>query len=587
MPRKRGLRPQSGWPAPPWRTRLAVWSVCLLALAMVLALASEAVRAAVREQVQAPWGALFILPPLVGFVLAVVTIRAFRPQRFAGPRACPELNSGKRCVSRSSVLSPQSSALSTRLQELSQRRAFLPVLLLIPIAVQVLLIFFVRTQPVSDWASYWQSAGRLLSDGEYVCELGMGLEFRAFKPPGMAVYLALIRAAFGESVIAAQCANALLILAGNVLFYLVVRRQFGQQTAACATALYALWPSRIFSAALLSYDAPGSFVILVLWWLAGHRGRCRSAAMAGAGVAAGLAAMFRQPLLLLPIALLLAEVASGYRPQAAGFSPEARSPKPGAFPLLSRLMMREDRRRLIKDALLCLMGLALILGPWTYRNYRVLGTPVITSTIGGPSLYRSFHPQAGRYYTNVGWEELAAESGGDEVKLNKLGYRRGLEFIARDPLAAAVRVLRNWHRLFESDHEIAGLVFDTPGGSFSPRVYQIARAAACGASDVWYAWLALTTLLAAGMVLRRRSPLKRLQASGYGLQVLPLKPGARDPEPNLCWPLLAIATAVVVHGVFESQPRYFVMYQCFWALLAASILQACLASNPQADNQPD
>ncbi len=363
-----------------------------------------------------------------------------------------------------------------------------------------------------------------MSDGEYVCELGTGLEFRAFKPPGMAAYLALIRAVFGESVIAAQCVNALLIFAGNVLFYFVVRRQFGQPTAACATALYALWPSRMFSAALLSYDAPGSLVVVVLWWLASHRGRCRSAAMTGAGIAAGLAAMLRQPLLLLPIALLI-----------------------------SRLMMREDRRRLIKDALLCLMGLTLILGPWTYRNYRVLGAPVITSTLGGPGLYLSFHPQAGRYYTRIGWKELTAEFGDDEIELNKRCYRRGLEFVARDPLAAGVRVLRNWHRLFESDHEIAGLVFDTPGGSFSPRVYQIARAAACGASDVWYAWLALTTLLAAGIVLRRRSKL-----------------------PDLLWPLLAVGTAVVVHGVFVSQPRYFVMYQCFWALLAASMWQAFL-----------
>ena len=122
-------------------------------------------------------------------------------------------------------------------------------------------------------------------------------------------------------------------------------------------------------------------------------------------------------------------------------------------------------------------------------------------------------------------------------------------------------------------------MFDTPGGSFSPRVYRIARAAACGASDVWYAWLALTTLLAAGIVLRRRSPPKRLQVSGYRLQPLSPKPGARSLEPNLLWPLLAIATAVVIHGVFESQPRYFVMYQCFWALIAATMLQASLEPN--------
>ncbi len=72
--------------------RLTVWSVSLLALAMVAALASEAVRAAVREQVQAPWGALFLLPPLVGFALAAVTIRALSTQGSVGPRACPGLN---------------------------------------------------------------------------------------------------------------------------------------------------------------------------------------------------------------------------------------------------------------------------------------------------------------------------------------------------------------------------------------------------------------------------------------------------------------------------------------------------------------
>ena len=48
MPRERNLPPQSGWPDPPWRTKLAAWCTCLLALAMVLALASEAARAAYR-----------------------------------------------------------------------------------------------------------------------------------------------------------------------------------------------------------------------------------------------------------------------------------------------------------------------------------------------------------------------------------------------------------------------------------------------------------------------------------------------------------------------------------------------------------
>ncbi len=37
--------------------------------------------------------------------------------------------------------------------------------------------------------------------------------------------------------------------------------------------------------------------------------------------------------------------------------------------------------------------------------------------------------------------------------------------------------------------------------------------------------------------------------------------------------VLAIGTAFAVHGLFESQPRYFVMYQCFWVVLVAAVWQ--------------
>ncbi len=43
----------------------------------------------------------------------------------------------------------------------------------------------------------------------------------------MAFYLMLIQAAFGESVIAAQLANSVLVLGGNIIFYYLVRRRLG------------------------------------------------------------------------------------------------------------------------------------------------------------------------------------------------------------------------------------------------------------------------------------------------------------------------------------------------------------------------
>ncbi len=204
------------------------------------------------------------------------------------------------------------------------------------------------------------------------------------------------------------------------------------------------------------------------------------------------------------------------------------------------------------------VGLTVVLGPWVYRNYHVLGVPLLTSTIGGPSLYRSFHPDAGRYYTNVGWQDLVQASEGDEVRLNAIAWRRGWQFIIDDPFGAARRVLRNWHRLLESDHEIAGMVLDTPSGPGSPRLYQLARGAACGLSDLWYAWLALTVLLAGCSRWAR----KALGATAV-------------------WPVLALATGLAIHGVFESQPRYMVIYHCFWAVLAAQLWRPWLVGTPQ------
>ena len=489
---------------------LVCWGVLLVALAMVLAIGSEAIRAGTSE------GPQFVAPVVFGFMLAILT--------FAGRRW-----------------------FAQHFNRLLRTRRVLVAVFLLPLAFQLLLIFIVRTQPTSDFAGYWDSARTLLHGGEYVCPTGDGLEFRARKPPGMAFYLMLIQAVFGESVIAAQLANSVLVLGGNIIFYYLVRRGLGLQAAVCATALLAFWPSRNFSVALLSYDAPGSFVALLFWLLAAGIGSRRWITMVVAGVVGGVAAMLRQPLLLLPFALI------------AG-----------------NLLSSAKRRVVVKNSVLLLLGLSIVIGAWSVRNYRVLGKAVITSTIGGPSLYRSFHPQAGRYYTNVGWDRLVVESDGDEIRLNELGWDYGLRFIGEDPVRAAVRVLRNWHRLLESDHEIAGLVFDTPGGPLAPRSYAVWRAAACGVSDVWYAWLALSALAASVYVIRKGVS----EFGGQGAAGFSPRGAAKtkdlhnsDCGPALLFPLLAIGSAFAVHGMFESQPRYFVMYQSFWAVLVAAVWQ--------------
>ncbi len=248
------------------RARAARWAVVGLAGAMVLAIATEAIRAGTRQ------GIHFMAPAMLGFGLAGLTVllRQYWRRLLAKPHA---------------------------------EHLVLGAIILIPLALQLAVIAGVRTVPASDWASYWASAEQLLTDGTYVCRVGEGLEFRAHKPPGQAIYLALIQAVFGKSVLAAQLLNVLLIVSGNLLFYAVVRRQGCRVVALCATAVFAFWPARNFSVALLSYDAPASFMVVLFWLLADGPPHQRWPRSLAAGVAAGAAAMLRQTLLVLPLAL--------------------------------------------------------------------------------------------------------------------------------------------------------------------------------------------------------------------------------------------------------------------------------------------
>ena len=455
-------------------------AVVAVALLMSASVGVEAIRAGVRES----WW--FAPPVLIGFLLAIATVYQRR-------------------------------RLTRLIAPLSNQRKALVIVFLFPYLFQLALVFTVRTTPVSDFAVYWETGQTLWQTGEFIHTDPRGLVYRVHKTPGMALYLAGAYGLFGDSTTAVQLVNVHLLLAGNVIFYILMRGYFTPGIALGATALFAFWPSRSFSAALLGYDAPATLALLSFWFLAETKWRRHTIAMFAAGLSLGIAAMLRTPLLTLVV----------------------------IFPLY-RCLTASCLRTALRDGLVLACGVAVLFGPWAYRNHLVVGEPMITSIQSGLSFYRGMHPEAGRYYTNVGFDRLVEESGGDERLMNKLGWRYGWEFLASDPLGCAWRALRKLYRLFESDHETAGLVFDTPGGPLSDSFYHRARAVACGLCDVWYAWLALTTLIMS------RNIFPTLRAT-----------------PALLWPIMALLTMIAVHAIFEAQPRYFVVYQCLWAPLVA------------------
>ncbi len=456
------------------------WAVVGIAGAMVLSIATESLRAALRE------GPHLAAPAVLGLLAALWTVR----RAATGFRCCGAL---------------------------SEARWLPGVLLTAPVLFQVPLVLSVQTRPASDWAVYRESADHLLGTGEYRSTVSGGLQFRAHKPPGMALYLAAVQAVFGRGTIAPQLVNVLLVIAGNTMFWIICRRQLPRATALLATAVFTCWPSRNCSVALLGYDAIGSLIMVCFWYWISARPFGGWTALP-AGVLAGIGSLIRPTLLLLPLTCLLVPD----RP-------------PGRW------------REGLRFWGLLLLGTAISLAPWAWRNQQVLGRPIITGTQGGMSIYRGFHPVAGRYYTNVGWDELRTAGNDDELTMSRLGFRKGVSFVLADPAAALWRMARKCHRLLESDHEVAGFALDTPSGPLPGWATVWLRRALCGVSDLWYAWLSGCTLIAATVVLRR--------------------PPAQEPDGR--WPLLALGGLFAACAVFESQPRYFVMYQCFWAFTAA------------------
>jgi hypothetical protein len=104
----------------------------------------------------------------------------------------------------------------------------------------------------------------------------------------------------------------------------------------------------------------------------------------------------------------------------------------------------------LKSAAVVVLAFALVLTPWTVRNWAEFDRPVLIATEGGETLAGANCHQT-YYGERVGtWSYQCARfdgSGNEAAELNEVG-RRGVryarEHVERVPLVAAARVARTW-----------------------------------------------------------------------------------------------------------------------------------------------
>ncbi len=234
------------------------------------------------------------------------------------------------------------------------------------------------------------------------------------------LYLAAVYAVFGHHPVAARLIQAVLCGLNILLAYRLGRRLFGEWTGIAAAALTAGYAYLIFfNAALMTQSF---YIVAVLAAIDLSLSLVDKPTLRGwvlFGFVIGLGALFRQTLLLFAPVLFVWIWWSSRRSAA-----ENRDSSPA-------------QRRLspVLGILISLGVIALLVLPWTLRNYLVYHDFLLLNSNGGYFLYASNYPAQGTNFDPNYVAPIPANLRGlPEPTIDRALYRDALGFIVSDPI---------------------------------------------------------------------------------------------------------------------------------------------------------
>jgi 4-amino-4-deoxy-L-arabinose transferase-like glycosyltransferase len=251
----------------------------------------------------------------------------------------------------------------------------------------VLALAWNRFPPADDGVFYDALARRLAHGFGYTWEWPDGVVTPvAHYPVGYPALVAVAYRVFGEHTAAAIAMHALVGVAGAVAVHVVARAGTSRRVGQVAGLVTALHPALLaYTPALMTEGVTTALIALPFAGAVALRsvapGVRRALLVALAGAALGATALVRpQALVLAPVVAIL----SCSRPIA---------PRKVAVALAA-----------------VVVGAAVIVGPWTVRNQRAFGSPVLISANGGWNLWIGTDGEA-----RGGWRALAAPPGCEQV----------------------------------------------------------------------------------------------------------------------------------------------------------------------------
>jgi hypothetical protein len=359
--------------------------------------------------------------------------------------------------------------------------------------------------PTADFAEYDRLAIGLAEGKGYIWEHGEPTAFRAI---GYPAFLGGVYWLTGNSQKAGQIANTLLGLLALWLAYQLAQQILKDETSArLALLLLAFHPNGIMYGGLLASE-PLSLVLMLAGFTAFScafscpdlKARARKGAgksdqairfvfLLSAGIAFGLAALVKPQMLIIPGFLF-------FMPKA--WQPGGKRP----FWAIAGIYV----------------VMALVILPWTYRNYKQLGEPVLISSNGGYNLFVGNSQFAnGRYI----WSEEMEDFVESRIPLHsipvpewskKLG-EYALEDMRQEPVETLARLPLKLLYLYAADIDGARLslfAYEKPGAGMRFFFYSLMVL-----SQLWYL---LVYLPLAWVIFKKRW--KKLPPS-WGILLVP------------------------------------------------------------------
>jgi 4-amino-4-deoxy-L-arabinose transferase-like glycosyltransferase len=267
------------------------------------------------------------------------------------------------------------------------------------LTVRILFVISVCHAPLENDAKEYNSLGIFLSQGKgYVNASG---EPTAYRPPIYPLFLAVTYSVAGYNLLWVRIVQAILGAGICVFAYFIARTVFDKKTAILSGILCCLYPPLIVNVSEIMTETLFTFFLMLGIWLIISKKSLFNFLLCG--FVFGLALLTRSFIIFF-------------------------------FPFLLYWLLIHEKCESKKGIAILLIGMLIVLAPWTIRNYVQLNRFVPLSNIGGLTLYNSYMvPKKGFGYNSL--ESLNDEyfKINNETDKNKYLIKKTVEYIKENP----------------------------------------------------------------------------------------------------------------------------------------------------------